>query len=240
MLGNSGRVALVTGANRGIGFEVAGQLGRLGYVPILAARDRSLGEAAVGRLARAGIAAECVELNVTDQASVRAAAEEVDRRHGRLHALVNNAAIAVDDARPSRLAVDAFRRTFETNVIGVFTVTTMMLPLLRAAGGSRIVNVSSGSASLALTSSDWPDEWNAAAYPASKTAVNALTVQFATELRPTGIKVNAVDPGYTLTDMSPGATRTAAEAAAIVVRYATLGDDGPTGGFFNADGPVPW
>lgn len=240
MPSREGLVALVTGANRGIGFEVARQLGRLGYVPIVASRDRGLGTAAVERLAADGVVAQCVELDVTDETTVRAAAEWVDRRYGRLDALINNAAVAVDDALPSQLPIDSFRRTFETNVIGVFTVTTVMLPLLRAARNGRIVNLSSGSASLSLTSSDWPDEWNAAAYPSSKSAVNALTVQFATELRSTAIKVNAVDPGYTLTEMSPGATRTAAEAAAVVVRFATLDADGPTGGFFNAEGSIPW
>ncbi|TDO33814.1 short-subunit dehydrogenase [Kribbella sp. VKM Ac-2527] len=239
MLSGEGLVALVTGANRGIGFEVARQLGRLGYVPIVASRDRELGTAAVERLAADGVVAQCVELDLTDEATVRAAAEWVDRRYGRLDALINNAAIAVDGL-PSQLPIDSFRRTFETNVIGVFAVTTVMLPLLRAARNGRIVNLSSGSASLSLTSSDWPAEWNAAAYPSSKSAVNALTVQFAIELRSTAIKVNAVDPGYTLTEMSPGATRTAAEAAAVVVRFATLDADGPTGGFFNAEGPIPW
>lgn len=234
-------VALVTGANRGIGLEVARQLGRSGYVPIIGSRDRELGAVAVQRLAAEGVAAQCVALDVTDEATVRAAAEWIGERYGRLDVLVNNAAIALDDVPPSRLPVDSFRRTFETNVIGVFAVTTVMLPLLRAARSGRIVNLSSGSGSLSLTSSaDWLAEWNAAAYPASKSAVNALTVQFATELRDTAVKVNAVDPGYTLTDMSPGATRTAAEAAAVVVRYATLDADGPSGGFFNAEGPLPW
>lgn len=230
----------MTGANRGIGFEVARQLGRSGFEPVVASRDHGLGAAAVARLAADGVVARCVELDVTDEVTVRAAADWIDRRYGRLDVLVNNAAVAVDDVPPSRLSVAAFRRTFETNVIGVFAVTTAMLPLLRAADGGRIVNLSSGSASLSLTSADWPAEWNAAAYPSSKTAVNALTVQFATELRSTAVKVNSVDPGYTLTDMSPGATRTAAEAAAVVVRYATLDADGPTGGFFNAQGPIPW
>ncbi|MEU5727397.1 SDR family NAD(P)-dependent oxidoreductase [Micromonospora sp. NPDC047738] len=241
MRGASNPIALVTGANRGIGFEVVKQLGRLGYVPIVASRDRGLGAAAVERLAADGVAAGCVELDVTDEVTVQAAAEWIDRRYGRLDALVNNAAIAVDDVPPSRLPVNSFRRTLETNVIGVFAVTTAMLPLLRTAASGRIVNMSSGSGSLALTSAaDWPQEWNAAAYPTSKSAVNALTVQFAIELRGTAIKVNSVDPGYTLTEMSPGATRTAAEAAAVVVRFATLDEDGPTGGFFNAEGPLPW
>ena len=240
MRNSQGLVALVTGGNRGIGFEVARQLGRLGYVPIVASRDRELGTAAVERLAADGVVAQWVELDVTDEATVRAAAEWVERRYGRLDALINNAAIAVDDALPSQLSIDSFRRTFETNVIGVFTVTTVMLPLLRTARNGRIVNLSSGSASLSLTSSDWPDEWNAAAYPSSKSAVKGGTGQCANELRSTAIKVNAVDPGYTLTEMSPGATRTAAEAAAVVVRFATLDVDGPTGGFFNAEGPIPW
>jgi NAD(P)-dependent dehydrogenase (short-subunit alcohol dehydrogenase family) len=238
--GDQSPIALVTGANRGIGFEVVRQLGRLGYVTIVASRDRASGGAAVERLAGEGVPAHDVELDITDEATVRSAAEWIRGRYGRLDVLINNAAIAIDDAPPSRLSIDAFRRTYETNVFGVFTVTTTMLPLLQAARAGRIVNLSSGSASLSLTSSDWPDEWNAAAYPSSKSAVNALTVQFATELRRTAIKINAVDPGYTLTAMSPGATRTAAEAAAVVVRYATLGPDGPTGGFFNAQGPVPW
>lgn len=239
--GAASSVALVTGANRGIGLEVARQLGRSGHVPIIGSRDRGQGVSAVERLAADGVAAEYVELDVTDELTVHAAAEWIRRRYGHLDVLVNNAAIAVDDVPPSLLPVEAFRRTFETNVIGVFAVTAAMLPLLRAARAGRIVNLSSGSASLNLTSSaDWPAEWNAAAYPSSKSAVNALTVQFATELRGSVVKVNAVDPGYTLTDMSPGATRTAAEAAAVVVRYATLDANGPSGGFFNAAGPIPW
>jgi NAD(P)-dependent dehydrogenase (short-subunit alcohol dehydrogenase family) len=126
-------------------------------------------------------------------------------------------------------------------VFGLFAVTKELLPLLRKAAAGRIVNLSSGSGSLTLTSSpDWRPEWNGLAYNSSKSVVNAFTVVFATELRSTAIKVNAVNPGYTATDMSPGADRPAAMGAAVAVRYATLPDDGPTGGFFDEDGPVPW
>ena len=165
----------------------------------------------------------------------------IEQQYGRLDVLINNAAIVQDNAPPSQLDVAIMRRTYETNVFGVFAVTKAMLPLLRRAEAGRIVNISSGAGSLTETSSpDWRAEWNTLAYNSSKAAVNSITVHFATELRSTPIKVNAVNPGYTATDMSPQADRTVQQGAIAPVRFATLPADGPTGGFFDENGIVPW
>ncbi len=188
--------------------------------------------------------AAAVRLDVTDEASVTAAAQWVDGRHGRLDILVNNAGIVVELLGPaSATTVALMRQTYETNVFGIVAVTNAMLPLLRRSGSARIVNVSSALGSLAQTSG--PDGvWSAyplLAYNSSKSATNALTVQYANELRDTAIKVNATDPGYCATDLNRNSgPRTPAQGAAISVRLALLPDDGPTGKFHNDDGPVPW
>jgi NAD(P)-dependent dehydrogenase (short-subunit alcohol dehydrogenase family) len=237
------RVAVVTGANKGIGLEIARQLGRAGHTVYLGARDAERGRAAAEKLRAEGLDARTLALDVTDAASVAAAAAQVEKEAGRLDALVNNAAIAIDDGPPSRVSMEIVERTYETNVFGVVRTTQAFLPLLRRSDAGRIVNLTSGLGSLAQNSDP---KWEFAAvkylaYNTSKTAVNAITVQFAAELRDTPIKVNAADPGYVATDMNRHqGHRSALQGATAPVRLATLPADGPPGGYFNEDGPLPW
>jgi NAD(P)-dependent dehydrogenase (short-subunit alcohol dehydrogenase family) len=237
-------VALVTGANKGIGLEIARGLGREGFVVLLGARDRARGEAAATRLADEGIAARVVELDVRDEASVANAAADIEATEGRLDVLVNNAGIAAEKgARPSQAPLAAVRAVYETNVFGPIAVIQAMLPLLRQAPAGRVVNVSTSLASLTRASDPARPMGNFVllGYPSSKSALNAVTVQFARELRDTAIKVNAVCPGYVATDLNQHrGTRTPAEGAAIAIRLATLPVDGPTGGFFDDAGAIPW
>jgi NAD(P)-dependent dehydrogenase (short-subunit alcohol dehydrogenase family) len=237
------RVAVVTGANKGIGLEIARQLARRGLTVFVGARDPERGRAAAEKLRAEGLDARPLQLDVTDGASVAAAAASLEKDPGHLDVLVNNAGIAIDDGPPSRVSLDVVQRTYETNVFGVVRVTQALLPLLRRSDAGRIVNLSSGLGSLALNTDP---AWAYArvkflAYNSSKSAVNAITVQFAHELRDTPIKVNAADPGYVATDMNRHqGVRSVEQGAATPVRLATLPADGPTGGYFNDDGPVPW
>jgi NAD(P)-dependent dehydrogenase (short-subunit alcohol dehydrogenase family) len=233
--------AVVTGANKGLGRQIARQLAAAGVTVYVGSRDAERGRAAVAEI---GDRARLLVLDVTDDASIAAAARHVSA----LDILVNNAGIG-DDPRPAPEAdVDGFRRIFETNVFGVVAVTNAFLPALRRSSRGRIVNISSGTGSLARSTSADPrfafGAGDAAAYRASKTTVNALTVLYAHALADTGIKVNAVAPGLRATDLNPLAAASGgdpAEGAAGAVRLALLPDDGPTGGFFSWDGtPVPW
>jgi NAD(P)-dependent dehydrogenase (short-subunit alcohol dehydrogenase family) len=238
------KIALVTGANKGIGYEIARGLGSAGATVLLGARDSERGRVAAEKLGAEGIAAVPLELDVTDEVSVSAAAARIEREHGRLDILVNNAGILLDRGqRPSQTSVAALRRTYATNVYAVVTVTNALLPLIRRAPSGRIVNVSSGLGSLALTSD--PAGPYAAfpllAYNSSKSALNAVTVAYANELRDTPIKVNAADPGYCATDLNGHAgPRTPAQGAIAAIRLATLPDDGPTASFVSEDGVEPW
>ena len=199
--------------------------------------------AAAAELRRAGLDAKFVPLDVTDAGSISAAARQIEADSGRLDVLVNNAGIFVDDAPPSGLSLDRLRQTYETNVFGPVAVTQAMLPLLRKSTAARVVNVSSGLGSL-TQNSDPGYEYAAAkllAYNSSKAALNAVTIQFAHELRDTPIKVNAADPGYVATDLNGNqGTRTVQQGARIAIQLASLPGDGPSGGFFNEDGPLPW
>jgi NAD(P)-dependent dehydrogenase (short-subunit alcohol dehydrogenase family) len=238
------RIALITGANKGIGFEIAQQLGKAGHHVLLGARDPGRGEAAAAALREQGIDARFIHIDVGDAATIDAAAAEIETRYGRLDVLVNNAGIAdQSDGSPGSADMAAVRRTFDTNFFGVLAVTQAMLPLLKRSASGRIVNVSSGLGS--LTHNANPD-WTFAAvkfigYNASKAALNMMTVQLAAELRETGIKVNAADPGYTATDLNGHrGHQTVPEGAAAAVRLALLPDDGPSGGFFSAGQAEPW
>jgi NAD(P)-dependent dehydrogenase (short-subunit alcohol dehydrogenase family) len=234
------RVALVTGANKGIGLEIARQLAREGILVLLGARDEQRGRAAAEKLRAEGLDVRPLSIDVADDRSVAAAADAVARDPGRLDVLVNNAGIAIDDGPPSRVSLDVLRRTYETNVFGVVRTTQAFLPLLRRAPAGRIVNLSSGLGSL-TRNSDPSMPVKFLAYNSSKTAVNAITIQFAWELRDTPIKVNAADPGYVATDLNRHqGVRSVEQGAATPVRLALLPADGPTGGYFNDDGPVPW
>ncbi|GAA3220765.1 SDR family oxidoreductase [Dactylosporangium siamense] len=247
------KIALVTGANKGIGRAAAEQLAALGMTVLIGARDPHRGEQAAAALRERGADVHALVLDVTDRAGVQAAAARIEERHGHLDVLVNNAGITgsgqvspqdATDQIPSSVDLDLVRAVFETNVLGVIAVTNAMLPLLRRSPAPRIVNVSSHAASLTLTGNpDGPFSalLPSAAYTPSKAALSALTVQYANELRKDGILVNAAAPGFVDTDSNNHTGfLTPAQGAAVVVCLATLGEDGPTGGFFSADGPVPW
>ena len=242
---HSSKIALVTGATRGIGFETARQLAATGVHVLLAGRDRDKAVAASLELQAQGLPVEAIALDVTGADSIAAAADEIARKHGRLDILVNNAGIARDDAqrKPSEQTLATWRETFETNVFGVVAVTQAMLPLLRKSPAARIVNVSSILGSLALHSDPASPiyDFKVPAYNVSKTAVNAWTVQLAHELRGTSIKVNAVHPGYVKTDMNAGEGEIeVADGARTSVRMALLDDSGPSGGYVYFEETLPW
>ncbi|MFB7410042.1 SDR family NAD(P)-dependent oxidoreductase [Streptomyces sp. NPDC056202] len=236
-------IALVTGANKGIGFEIAAGLGSLGWGVGVGARDRQRRDTAVEKLRAAGTDAFGVPLDVADDASVAAAAELIADRAGGLDVLVNNAAITgVMPQTPSTVDPVTVRDVVETNVIGVIRVTNAMLPLLRGSASPRIVNMSSSVGSLTLQTTPGIDMGPIpTAYVASKTFLNAVTVQYAKDLSGTGILVNAGCPGFTATDLTGfRGVRTPQQGAAIALHLATLPADGPTGGFFDDGGSVPW
>jgi len=232
----SEKIALITGANKGIGFETARQLGALGMTVLIGVRDQARGEAAEAALRSEGIDAHAVRLDVTDDASVQEAAKRIEADYGRLDVLVNNAGaptISRRRALASQTDLDDMRAVYEINVFGVVRVTNAMLALLRQAPAARIVNVSSevGSISSQTDPSSPLSQMPASAqYPSSKAAVNMLTAMYAKELKDTPIKVNAANPGYCATDFNDNSGfRTAAEGAEPSVYLATLPDDGPSG-----------
>ncbi|MGW4409917.1 SDR family oxidoreductase [Nonomuraea sp. NPDC004702] len=226
------RVCVVTGANRGIGLEVARQLAAAGDTVVLTARDeRKAVEAA------AGIGGEVLarRLDVADERSAAELARELEKTHGRVDVLVNNAAIHYDTwQRACDADLGVVSEALETNLLGAWRVTLALLPLLRGSAHGRIVNVSSEIGSLASMGGGTP------AYTVSKTALNALTRMLAAELRGDGILVNAVCPGWVATDMGGPGGRPVAEGARSVLWAADLPDDGPTGGFFRDGEPLPW
>ena len=230
------RVALVTGANRGIGFEVCRQLTGKDFVVLLTARDLAKAKAAADKLKSAGVI-EPVVLDVGDASSIKHAAAEVERRYGRLDVLINNAGINYDTWETAEKAdIDGtVMETVATNLLGPWRVCQAFLPLLRKSRAGRIVNVSSESGSLARMGAGPP------AYQVTKAALNALTRTLAAELNGTQILVNAVCPGWVATDMGgAGAPRSVEEGAAGIVWAATLPQNGPTGGFFRDGKPLPW
>jgi NAD(P)-dependent dehydrogenase (short-subunit alcohol dehydrogenase family) len=238
------RIALVTGANKGIGFEIARQVGKSGVRVLLGARNPALGEAAASTLRAEGVDACFIHIDLEKPATIQAAAGAVEATYNRLDVLVNNAGITdPEDGPPGTTSIDAVRRIFDTNLFGALAVTQAMLPMLRKAGSARVVNVSSGLGSLAHNSDP---AWEFAqvkllGYNASKAALNMLTVQLAAELNDTGIKVNSADPGFTATDLNGHrGYQTVPEGAAAAIRLALLPDDGPTGGFFSAKRQEPW
>ncbi|MFD5831659.1 SDR family oxidoreductase [Lentzea sp. NPDC060358] len=237
---NEKKTALVTGANKGIGFAIARGLGAIGFTVAVGARDTARRDEAVERLRLAGADAFGVALDVTSDDSAAAAAKAVEQQTGRLDVLVNNAGISgpMDGGvqNPSTLDLDVLRTVLDTNVFGVVRVTNAVLPLLRRSDAPRIVNMSSNMGSLALQTGP-----QLAAYAPSKSLLNSITAQYARELAGTNVLVNAACPGYVATDFTGFASpRTADEGAAIAIRLATLPDDGPRGGFFDDGGVVPW
>lgn len=237
------RVALITGANKGIGYAIAAGLGEQGWRVGVGARDDVRRDQAVDQLRAAGVDAFGVALDVTDDASVGAAAAFVEEHAGRLDALINNAGITGGGPQePTVVDPELMRRVVETNVIGVIRVTNAFLPLLRHAPSPRIVNLSSSVGSLTLQTT--PGAFVgpiAAAYSPSKSFLNAVTIQYAKELAETNILINAACPGFVATDLNGfRGTRTVEQGAATPIRLATLPDDGPTGQFFDDDGVVAW
>jgi NAD(P)-dependent dehydrogenase (short-subunit alcohol dehydrogenase family) len=226
-------IALISGANKGIGLETARQLGARGVTVLAGARDEDRGLEAERALLSGGADAKYLPLDVTDAESVRKAAGWIEREYGRLDILINNAGIAIRGGPPSATDFDAMRKVYESNVFGVIMVTNAMLPLLRRAPAARIVNVSSEVGSISsMTDPASPAYQSPAglAYPSSKTALNMITALYAKELRDTPIKVNAANPGYTKTDLNGNTGfRSAAGGAEASVHLATLGDDGPSG-----------
>lgn len=237
------KIALVTGANKGIGYEISRQIGLTGAIVLMGARNPGRGQAAARALDEEGIAASWLPLDVTDAQSIENAAARIAEEHGRLDILVNNAGIgATGDGAPSQASLAAVRQVFETNFLGALAVTQAMLPLLRRSGAGRIVNLSSSLGSLTLNGDP---SWEAydvklIGYNSSKTALNMLTVQLAAELRDSGITVQSICPGLTATDLTGHAgDRLPAEAAVAPVR-AALAENARTGRFADAQGDLPW
>ena len=244
-------VALVTGANQGIGLQVAKDLAFHGFAVLVGSRNLKQGEKAAEGV---GADARAIQLDVTNQASITHAAERIQKEFGRLDILVNNAAIShagkpgrpleeiAKSGCPTVASIDDVRTVFEANVFGMIAVMQAMLPLLREAPAARIVNASSSSGSLTLNSDPAnPHRKMLGTYSCSKTALNAITVAFASDLESSCIKVNAACPGFTKTNLNNfQGTRSVEQAASEPVRLALLGPEGPTGTFSNEDGVVPW
>ena len=242
MQSKSKRIVLVTGANKGIGFEVARQLAASGCLVLLGARNKALGEEAAAKLAAEGIDVRFVPIDVAEISSMTAVAENITRDFGCLDILVNNAGINdPSDGQVFTARLDAVERVLRTNFLGALAVTQAMLPLLRKSTAGRVVNVSSGLGSLTRSASPNPSSTNLIGYSASKAALNMLTVQLARLLGDTAIKVNSAAPGYTATDLNAfRGAQTIREGAIEPVRLALLPDDGPTGSYSERAGIVPW
>ncbi|MDR6879542.1 SDR family oxidoreductase [Bacillus sp. 3255] len=236
------KVALITGGNRGLGFETARQLGGLGYTVLLGARDKEKGSQAAAKLQEQDIDARYIELDVTDQATIDAAATKIKSEYGKLDVLINNAGIG-DRHKFTDLSVADLKKSFDTNFFGAFTVSQAMLPLIEKSDAPRIVNISSSIGSITLHSDPGNGVYplKALAYSSSKTALNQLTTHLAFTLKHTPAKVNSVCPGFVATGFNNGyGDLTPEQGSRIIVQYATLAQDGPTGGFFNEHGIIPW
>lgn len=238
------RIALVTGANKGIGLEIARQLAQAGMLVIIGARDPARARAAIDNLTSQGLKVRSVALDLNDHPSIAAAAKRIEADHGRLDILVNNAGIAERaDGPPSTSSLEAVRRMMDTNFVGTLAVTQAMLPLLRKSAAARIVNLSSSLGSLAGNGDPTSPYYSQRliGYNASKAALNMLTVQLGEELRDTPIVVNSVSPGFVKTDLTGhNGFMTAEEGARLPVEYALLGDDAVSGRFIEASGETPW
>ncbi len=255
------KVVLITGANKGIGFEVARQLGRAGFTVLLGARDAARGEAAAAKLrdeaaeapakgSEAGAKAPDIRAVIADldraQETATALAAHIEQEFGHLDVLINNAGIfdmTGGDGSVGTVSIDAMKRTFDVNFFGTVAFTQPFLPLLRAAESARVINVSSGLGSIGLNNETTSPFYNVKplGYNASKAALNMFTSNLAWELRDTRVKVNSICPGFTATDINNNTgTQTIEEGAVAIVRFAQLGDDSPNAGFFHKDGTYPW
>lgn len=240
------KIALITGANKGIGLETARQLAsQHGVHVLLGARDAAKGTAAAATLKAEGLDVEAIAIDVTSPQSIAAAAKVVGGKFGRLDILINNAGVMLDDnaKKPSEQSLDVWRKTFETNLFGLIGVTQAFLPLLRKSESGRIVNLSSILGSITLHGNPESPIYDnkVAAYNVSKSAVNAWTVQLAYELKDTKIKVNAVHPGWVKTDMGgEEAPMEIVDGAKSSVELATIGADGPNGSYTHLGETLPW
>ncbi len=242
----SKKVALITGANKGLGFETARQLGAQGITILVGARDEARGTEAVAKLQAEGVDAHFIQLNVTDAATHANAAKFIEEKFGKLDILINNAGVLMDYGVPiSAAPVANWRTTFETNVFSLIELTQTLLPLIKKSEAGRIVNLSSILGSLTLNRD--PNSWIAASatmntsYDASKAALNMFTIHLANELKDTNIKVNSAHPGWVKTDMGgEAAPMEIVDGAKTSVALATLPDDGPTGAYIHLGETLPW
>ena len=242
---SSKKIALITGANKGIGLETALQLGEQGITVLVGARDEAKGNQAAEELRKAGLDAHGLVFDVNSADSIQKAAARIEREYGRLDILVNNAGVMIDDQgkKPSEQSLDVWRKTFETNLFGLIATTQALLPLLRKSASGRIVNLSSilGSIHFHATPGSPVYDMKLPAYNVSKSAVNAYTVQLAYELKDTTIKVNAAHPGWVQTDMGgEGATMDIPDGAKTSVALATIGANGPNGAYMHLGETLPW
>lgn len=241
------KVALISGANKGIGLETGRQLGKLGYTVLLGSRDALKGEVAARQLRDDGVDARVVKLDVVKQSDIDAAAAMIESEFSKLDVLVNNAGVMIEKGwtknTTSETTVENLRATFETNLFAVFALTKAMLPLLKLSEAGRIVNVSSilGSVTMQGTKGSPTYSTKLFAYNSSKAALNVLTISLAHELRGTKIKVNSAHPGWVKTDLGGSAApMNVVDGAKTEVELATLGEDGPTGGFFHNGKEIAW
>lgn len=242
----SQKIALVTGANKGLGFETSRRLAEQGMLVLMGARSATKGRKAAKELRQAGLSTEFIRLDVTKPEQIREAAGVIAKRFGRLDILVNNAGISDREASQSSnstatISPKALRAIFDTNFFGLVELTQRLLPLIKKSDAGRIVNVSSIMGSLTIHSSKDGMSYKPFAYDASKTAVNAFTIHLSAALAGTKIKINSAHPGWVRTDMGgPQAPLSPSEGAGTAVRLATLGPDGPTGKFFHGEKELPW
>jgi NAD(P)-dependent dehydrogenase (short-subunit alcohol dehydrogenase family) len=244
---SNGKVALVTGANKGLGFEMSRQLAQQGLTVIIAARKLEAAKAAATILKNEGLNAEVIVLDINDSNQIQSAAQEIQDRFGKLDVLINNAGVMLDGewviSNASSISVDIIRKTFDTNFFALVEVTQAVLPLILKSESGRIVNMASieGSLTLHADPSSYIYDSKPFAYDASKAAVNSFTVHLAHELRNTPVKVNSAHPGWVKTELGgDGAMMDITEGAMTGVQLATLPDDGASGGFFHLGQPVPW
>jgi len=245
-MANTKKIALITGANKGLGFEMARQLGKAGATVVLAARDPQKGETAAAKLRAEGLDVQFLKLDVTDKADRAAASAFLDKKFGRLDILINNAGISAEvfgTGKPSTTTDETIHGTFETNFFAPVALTKALLPLLKKSDAGRIVNMSSilGSQALQADPKSQIYEFKTLSYDASKAALNSFTIHLAHELKDTKIKVNSAHPGWVKTDMgTDAAPMEIPEGGKTGVELALLGENGPTGGFFHLGQPVPW
>jgi NAD(P)-dependent dehydrogenase (short-subunit alcohol dehydrogenase family) len=229
---NKNRIALITGANKGIGFEVARQLAQKGIHILLGSRDESRGKKAVEQLISENLPVSFIQIDVTNQSTIDAAVTEVTNRYGYLDILINNSGVYVKEPHPSQLTLDIIRNNFEVNFVGAFSVTKAFLPLIRKSSSGRIVNVSSALGSIYFHETNKECYFHLA-YSASKASLNMLTFQLAQELKDTKIKINSCTPGLTATELTNFHGHSVEIGAKSAVFLATLPDDGPSGKYFN-------